>query len=96
MLLGRRADEAVVDEQFVVRVGAVCSQDFLTNVCGVSVLANQAGLFCSPVLLFLEASGLVVLDMGIENRLREKKRGTITYHNPSQQQPHTLYCSASR
>ena len=56
VLLGRRAGEAVVDEQLVVRVGAVCGQDFFANRCSVSVLVSQIGWSCSPVLLFLKAS----------------------------------------
>jgi hypothetical protein len=55
VLLRRCADEAVVDEQLVVRVGAVCGQDFFAYRCSVSVLVSQAGLFCSPLLLFLRA-----------------------------------------
>jgi hypothetical protein len=38
VLLGRCADETVVDEELVVRVGAVCGEDFLSLICGVLVL----------------------------------------------------------
>lgn len=44
VLSRRRADEAVMDEQLVIRVGAICGQNFFANLCSVSVLVSQAGL----------------------------------------------------
>ena len=76
VLLGRRADEAVVDEELVVRVGAVCCQDFFADLCCSSVLVSQAGLLCSPVLLILRASSLLM--SSIEKNTNQEKRPSLT------------------
>jgi hypothetical protein len=57
VLLGRRADEAVVDEQLVVRVSAVCGQDFFANrYSGVSVrIPNRVVLLTCTVVPGSEA-----------------------------------------
>jgi hypothetical protein len=42
VLFWRSADEAVVDEQFVVGVSAVGCEDFFANLCGPLVLMHPA------------------------------------------------------
>lgn len=56
VLLWRRANKSIMDEQLVVRVGAVGGKNFFANLYVVSVLVYQAWCCCSPVLLSLRGS----------------------------------------
>lgn len=46
VLHGRGAGEAVVHEEFVVGVRAVCGEDFFAGFCGVSVLVLRSASGC--------------------------------------------------
>lgn len=105
VLHGRRADEAVVDQQLVVGMGAVGGEDFFSSLCRLSVLVRvcsvmESLLTCTVLSLLVrmtaDGRGLsrwTFKTEGAKKRM-QKRKVTVTYHNPSRQQPRTPYPSA--
>lgn len=71
VLLGRCADEAVVDEQLVVRVGAVRGQDFFADLCGSFSVSIPSWIVLLTYAVVPESELPVISYMGTEQKARK-------------------------